>query len=148
MIHTTSAQRIRQSRDIRSGHVKLTFVDSEAQYERHFKKWKFHKYRKPHDWKSAGRIIEKRKRDGKESDVYIDGVLISKKKIRKEISRHNFPTIQEHYGQGSIHHNLVHVLDKYLNSCSTKTKNTGWILYLHAPALLGRQLSDKQSSLL
>lgn len=77
------------------------FAGSKAQYERWFKKWKFHKNRKSRDWKSASRIIEKRKRDGKESDLYIDGVLISKKRICKETSRHNFQTIQERYGEGS-----------------------------------------------
>ncbi|KAH6694353.1 hypothetical protein BKA61DRAFT_742119, partial [Leptodontidium sp. MPI-SDFR-AT-0119] len=68
---------------------------SKAQYERQFKKWKFRKHLKQPDWASAGRIIEKRKRSGKPSYVYIDGVLIETKKIRKETSRHDRPT----YGQ-------------------------------------------------
>ncbi|PVH70469.1 ankyrin [Cadophora sp. DSE1049] len=71
------------------------FHASKAQYERQFKKWKFRKHRKQHDWASASRIIKKRKRGGKGSDVYIDGVLIETKKICKETSRHDRPT----YGQ-------------------------------------------------
>ena len=71
------------------------FVNSKAQYERQFKKWNFRKHRKEHDWASAGRIIKKRKHSGKESDVYIDGVLVETKKIRKEVSRHDRPTYHQ-----------------------------------------------------
>ena len=76
-------------------------VDSKAQYERQFKKWKFRKNRTHRDWELAAPIINKRKRSGKETNLYIDGVLIPPTKIRKEISRYNFPTIQERYGRGT-----------------------------------------------
>jgi hypothetical protein len=122
------------------------FVDSKAQYERQFNKWKFRKHCKHPDWKFVHYRIEKRKRGDKESDLYIDGVLIPKKKIRKETSRHNLPTIQEYYGQGSICPKLWYCLE-YLNSSSTQSKNTGRILYLHSPSSFGQQLSVKQSSL-
>jgi hypothetical protein len=85
-----------QSQDFRNSRI-AEFVDSKAQYERQFKKWKFRKHRKQHDWASAGRIIKKRKGGGKGSDVYIDGVLIDTKKICKETSRHDRPT----YGRGN-----------------------------------------------
>ena len=66
--------------------------------------------------------MEKRKRDGKESNLYIDGVLVPQKKLRKEVSRHNFPTIQERYGQGTIFLNVtVHGLLKVLTAPSPKT---------------------------
>lgn len=77
----------------------VDFADSKAQYERQFKKWGFRKNQKGPKWKDAHRRIAKRKRDGKDSIVYIDGVLIPRKRIQKE-ERHNFPTIQERYGEG------------------------------------------------
>jgi hypothetical protein len=85
-------------------YIQLT-VDSKAQYERQFKKWKFRKNRKQPEWKFVHHRIEKRKRGGRESNLYISGVLIPKGTVRKETSRHNLPTIQERYGQGIICHN-------------------------------------------
>lgn len=85
--------------------MQLNFLDSKSQYENRFKKWGFRKHRKGREWKDAYHRIEKRKRDGKDSSLYVDGVLIPKKKFRKEASRHNFPTIQERYGQGKNFHN-------------------------------------------
>ncbi|KAH8648060.1 Clr5 domain-containing protein, partial [Tricladium varicosporioides] len=75
------------------------FSPSKNQYERQFRKWKFSKYQKKKNWKEAGRLIQKRKREGKESKLYVDGVLVPKKKICKELSRHGFTTIQERYGK-------------------------------------------------
>jgi hypothetical protein len=129
------------SRHSKCSHL-AELVDSKAQYERQFRKWKFRKNRKDPEWKFVHHRVEKRKRGGKESDVYIDGVLIAKKKICQETSRHNHPT----YGQGSIRHKLWYSLE-YLNSRSTKSENTGRILHLHPPSLFGRQLSIKQSAL-
>ena len=77
------------------------FVNSKAQYERQFGKWNFRKNRKQHDWASASRIIKRRKRDGKDSNVYIDGVLLAAKKVRKESSRNDRPP----YGQDRVCHN-------------------------------------------
>lgn len=82
-------------------------VDSKAQYERQFNKWKFRKNRKHPEWKFVHHRIAKRKRNGKESNLYIGGVLIPTKKIHKETSRHNFPTIHERYGQGNISHDFM-----------------------------------------
>lgn len=47
------------------------------------------------EWRYIKRQIEKRKRDsGKESEVYINGVLQSPKKVRYETGRQGFePTI-------------------------------------------------------
>ena len=77
-------------------------IGSKAQYERQFKYWNFRKNRKQREWAAAGRVIKKRKQDGKESAVYIDGVLVKMDKIRKETSRHDRPT----YDQGSIYRNI------------------------------------------
>jgi hypothetical protein len=63
---------------------------SKAQYELHFKKWEFRKNRTKDDWKIVAQKIRKRKREQKESEVYIDGNLIESKKVRKETSRYGF----------------------------------------------------------
>ena len=132
----TSVLRLRRLRTAK-------FVDSKAQYENRFMKWGFRKHRKGHEWKDASYRIEKRKRDGKDSSLYIDGALIPKKKICKEASRHNFPTIQERYGQGKI---SQYFSMRILNCCS-KSENTGRILYLHTSCLFSEQLSVKQLAL-
>jgi hypothetical protein len=75
---------------------------SKAQYERQFKKWGFRKYIEYSDtiYRFIGYRVEKRIRHSKKSKVYLGGDKISDSKIRKEISRHYFPTMQEKYGQG------------------------------------------------
>ena len=121
--------RYSRSQEFRNSHI-AKFVDSKAQYERQFKKWKFRKNRKQHDWASAGRIMKKRKRGGKESDVYIDGVLVETKKMCKG----NFAERPSYLWPRYICHNFWYSLD-YLNSRSTKSENTRRILHLHAPSL-------------
>ena len=74
--------------------------DSKAQYERQFKIWKFRKNLKSHEWIFVHHRFNKRERNGKESELYVDGVLVPKKKIKKETARHNFPTITERYTSG------------------------------------------------
>jgi hypothetical protein len=61
---------------------------SKAQYELHFKKWEFRKNRTKDDWKIVAQKIGKRKREHKESEVYIGGNLIESKKVKKAISRY------------------------------------------------------------
>jgi len=72
-------------------------LDSKAQYERQFKIWKFRKNLKSHEWIFVHYRFNKRERCGKESELYVDGVLVPKKKIKKETARHNFPSITERY---------------------------------------------------
>jgi hypothetical protein len=75
---------------------------SKAQYELHFKKWDFRKYRKKDDWEIVARKINKRKREHKESEVYIDRNLIESKKVRKETSRYgSMSTTTEMQFQGN-----------------------------------------------
>jgi len=57
---------------------------------------------KKKDWVAVGRIVSKRKRDGKESEVLLDGFRLSSKKVRKEVSRNNFPSALEHCIQGNL----------------------------------------------
>ncbi|KAI9671342.1 MAG: Ankyrin-2 [Alyxoria varia] len=63
------------------------FHASKSQYERHFKKWGFRKNLKSSEWKAIHHKIDKRKREGKDSDLYVDGTMIKKQKVRKETSR-------------------------------------------------------------
>ncbi|KIX04176.1 uncharacterized protein Z518_07730 [Rhinocladiella mackenziei CBS 650.93] len=86
------------------------FQASKAQYERQFKKWKLREHLKSSDWRAIRRRIENRRRRGKKSDLYVDSILIKGDKIRKETSRHDWPTVQERYGQGTLHNPLVHDL--------------------------------------
>ena len=59
-----------------------------------------HKHNKAPQWQVIGYKTQKRKRAGKESEIYLDGKNISKK-ARREVSRHYFPSAQEQYGQGN-----------------------------------------------
>lgn len=74
---------------------------SAGQYERQFKKWGFRKNLAPNEWQFVSRRIEKRKREGKDTDLRIDGVAIPEKKLRKAITR---------YGQGSTLEKLTYEL--------------------------------------
>jgi Clr5 domain len=58
-----------------------------SQYERHFKEWRFRKHLKKEEWAAVEHRLLKRKRARKESVVYVDGILLPPKKLRKEISR-------------------------------------------------------------
>jgi Clr5 domain len=58
-----------------------------SQYERHFKEWRFRKHLKKEEWAAVEHRLLKRKRALKESVVYVDGILLPPKKLRKEISR-------------------------------------------------------------
>ncbi|RDW66551.1 hypothetical protein BP6252_10186 [Coleophoma cylindrospora] len=79
--------------EMRSAH---DFHASQAQYQRKFKDWGFRKYKKDPEWKAIIHHVKKRKREGKDSNVYIKGALIDPKKMRKETSRHDLPTLQNH----------------------------------------------------
>jgi hypothetical protein len=75
---------------------------SKAQYELHFKKWGFRKNRTKDDWKIVAQKVGKRKREHKESEVYIDGNLIHSKKVKKAISRYgSMPATAEMQLQGN-----------------------------------------------
>ena len=73
-----------------------------SQYERKFKQWKFRKHCKKKDWVTISQVISKRRREGKESEVLMDGALLPLKKVRKEINR-NEPTYSlETYSGGNL----------------------------------------------
>jgi hypothetical protein len=47
---------------------------------------------KASEWKYVAHVIQKRKREGLESDIYFNDTLIPPKKVKKEASRHAIPT--------------------------------------------------------
>lgn len=62
------------------------YVTREAQYERHLKKWGFSKNQKKDVWEVLSRKVEKRKREGKESEVYLDNQLV--KTAKRQLVRY------------------------------------------------------------
>jgi hypothetical protein len=47
---------------------------------------------KASEWKDVAHRIQKRKREGLDSDIYFNDTLIPPKKVKKEVSRHSIPT--------------------------------------------------------
>ncbi|EKG17330.1 hypothetical protein MPH_05396 [Macrophomina phaseolina MS6] len=80
------------------------FHATKSQYEGQFRKWNIRKnLRKGHaeqHWKLIKWKIEKRRKQGKETDVYMDGALLQSKKVKKEISRYSISTME-----GLVFHN-------------------------------------------
>jgi len=74
-----------------------------AQYELKFREWKLRKNFTTQEWKAASHRVGKRKKEGKESEVYFEGDLIPLKKAKKGISRYSFPTLLEKHRQGTGH---------------------------------------------
>jgi selenocysteine-specific translation elongation factor len=79
---------------------------SKSQYERHFKKWEFRKNLKNQEWRDVHVHLSKRKRDGKESDLYVDGILVPSKEIQKETSRNCFVSLLEQHARGKASQDL------------------------------------------
>ena len=67
--------------------VPLTSI-SKPQYEKFFREWNFRKNLPKGVWVAIARALQKRERDGLNSEVYIFDKLVSERKIRKEISRY------------------------------------------------------------
>lgn len=61
---------------------------SKYQYEKHFGDWKWSKNQKREDWEQLLSLVQQRNRQGKDTDVYVNGVHQSRNKIRKELSRY------------------------------------------------------------
>ncbi|KAK4442457.1 ankyrin repeat-containing protein, partial [Podospora aff. communis PSN243] len=70
----------------------------ESQYIYQFKKWRFQKHMVTESYPVIESKLGKRKRQGKESNVYWRGQLIPAAKLRKELSRHGTkPTLAASY---------------------------------------------------
>ena len=125
-----------------------TYSNSKAQYERHFKQWGLRKNLKSHEWKAIRHHTSKRKFNGKESDLYVDGILIPNKKVRKETSRNNFTSTFDRIAQGSQTSNLFeYIILTYSNISSPKPKNARRFHNLYTFGLRHRDASDEFSSL-
>lgn len=68
----------------------LIITSRKAQYERHFKRWGFRKNKKKEIWDAVTHTVTKRKRDSKESEVWVGDERIPAKKLRKELSRYGY----------------------------------------------------------
>ncbi|KAF7535761.1 hypothetical protein G7054_g5141 [Neopestalotiopsis clavispora] len=66
------------------------FIATKSQYEARFKEWGFSKNVPVKTWKHIGLKIGKRKREGKQSAVSVNGIQIPLKKVKKETSRHYY----------------------------------------------------------
>ncbi|KIW11762.1 hypothetical protein PV08_09034 [Exophiala spinifera] len=62
---------------------------SKSQYEMRFNDWGLRKKVKHRDWIDIDCYVQRRKRLGVDSDVYIDGILIPPKKLRKKARRND-----------------------------------------------------------
>jgi hypothetical protein len=65
-------------------------LSRKAQYERRFKAWGFQKNKKKDDWELVAFKVKKRKKEGKLSEVTMDGKPVPAKRLRKELSRYGY----------------------------------------------------------
>ncbi|KAI0173724.1 Clr5 domain-containing protein [Pestalotiopsis sp. NC0098] len=97
----------RKLRDLQEEMRLAGFSATKSQYETKFKAWRFFKNDTKipaTTWKHVAHKVEKRKRDNKESDVFINGVQVDHKRVRKEISRYRYSTTERvQLGQYHIH---------------------------------------------
>ncbi|KAI4958948.1 hypothetical protein J4E86_002668 [Alternaria arbusti] len=63
---------------------------SESQYERQLKIWGIRKNRTRDEWRLINRVVEERRRQGKDSAVLINGVEQSKEKLDREFARSGY----------------------------------------------------------
>lgn len=61
---------------------------SKSEYEKYLKRWKFRKNLTKEEWTPVRHKVLARKREGKESDVYLEGVLMPAKRVKRGIGRY------------------------------------------------------------
>lgn len=71
------------------------FEATSAQYKRQFKKWSLSKNLRSEEWIYISRIINRRLRDGKQTNVLFHGRILEEAQVRKEIRRHDLPTLRQ-----------------------------------------------------
>jgi len=69
--------------------MKLTAVSRQAQLIYKLKLWKFQRNLSSKEWKYVGHRLQKRKRDGKESDVLVSGARFKRAKVDRGIYRNS-----------------------------------------------------------
>ena len=77
-------------------------MSSKAQYETQLRKWNIRKNLTNEEWNYTLLQVRKRKFDGKESDVYLNGRMVAEKRVKKEMSRHFTLTQEQSFGTVSI----------------------------------------------
>jgi hypothetical protein len=116
-------------------------MSRKAQYEKKFREWGFQKNRSKDDWKIVGQKVVQRKRTAKESNVYVDGELMPRKRLQKEISRQGFMTVTEqfHRAQGELP-TVSHGRPR-LTALRSTSGDAPWIRHTHANRSTGLQIS-------
>ncbi|KAL6399313.1 hypothetical protein AUP68_17859 [Ilyonectria robusta] len=74
------------------------FSATDKQYLRKLKAWGMKKNVSSHQWKQSVSLVQKRKAEGKETKLTIDGMVISAKRMKKEMGRYSYPQ----YGHGGM----------------------------------------------
>lgn len=65
-------------------------MNSKAQYVRKLDSWDFKKNSSKKEWGHAVAVVQKRKLEGKETELQMNGKVISTKKLRKELGRYAY----------------------------------------------------------
>ena len=87
--------------------------------------------------------MSQRKREGKESDLYVDGVLVPKSKVQKETSRNCFFSLAEQYAEGNPPDNFDNGM--FLkDDISANPGDTIRYLHLYTYSIRGGRVSDGQ----
>jgi hypothetical protein len=68
----------------------LTVPLRKAQFELHFRNWGFRKNQTKEMWAATASCVAKRKRDGKETEVWKGCERISTKRSKKELARYGY----------------------------------------------------------
>jgi hypothetical protein len=72
-----------------------------AQFERHFKQWGLQKYKKRDIWVAVASRRAKRKREQKETELWIGHERIPEKKLKKELARNGYDAAFSYGSQGN-----------------------------------------------
>ena len=93
----------------------LTYdIFSKPSYERKLKEWGLQKNTMgTQRWEMVARTVEKRRREGKESEVYDHGIQLPPDEVRKETALHKVPRLQDKFGliQGNTACNSLSPID-------------------------------------
>ncbi len=68
--------------------AKSDAADSKAQYVRRLKQWRLEKNSTKDKWEFAASQVQKRRLEGKETEIIINGRLVSAKRLKKEMARY------------------------------------------------------------
>lgn len=100
---------------------------------------------KGREWNAISHHLGKRKREGKQTDLYVDGVLIPKKKVQKESSRNDFIPALEKYTRGNIFFYRAKILIQVF--CSTEPYIASWSDRSHSYIFRRGHVFTRKSSL-